>query len=60
MRDNLRIAVQKYYPRNEVENEIDRIIEFVNLRDVGNPMTKNMPYGQQQWLEIGMALACMA
>lgn len=58
MRDNLRIAVQKYYPRNEVENEIDRIIEFVNLRDVGNPMTKNMPHGQQQWLEIGMALAC--
>lgn len=58
MRDNLRIAVQGYCEKEKIEEEIDRLIDFVHLKDVGNPITKNMPHGQQQWLEIGMALAC--
>lgn len=58
LRDNLRIAAQAYLKPDEIEDEISRIIEFVNLKDVGNPIAKNMPHGQQQWLEIGMALVC--
>lgn len=57
MRENIRIAAQPYHPAHEVENEIDRILRFVRLHGLGNPQVKNMPHGQQQWLEIGMALA---
>jgi len=58
MRDNIRIAAQEYYPANQVNEEIERMIKMVNLSDLGNPIVKNMPHGQQQWLEIGMALSC--
>ena len=57
LRDNMRIAIQQYTPRLDIPKEIDRLIEMVGIRDVGNPIARNMPHGQQQWLEIAMTLA---
>lgn len=57
LRENIRIAVENYIPRQELRDEIDRLMELVNISNLGNPIVKNMSHGQQQWLEIAMALA---
>lgn len=57
LRDNIRIAAENYVKKNEMNDEIDRLIELVKLKDIGNPPVKNMSHGQQQWLEIAMVLA---
>lgn len=59
LRENIRIAAQNYIPKNELSDEIDRLIEMVHLKELGvtNPVVHNMTHGQQQWLEIAMALA---
>lgn len=57
MRENLRIAAQKYVPKKELDDEIERLIKLVKLDNLGNPLVKNMSHGQQQWLEIAMALS---
>lgn len=56
LRDNIRIAAQNYIPSNKIEGEIDRVIDLVKIKELGNPLVKNMSHGQQQWLEIAMAL----
>lgn len=56
MLENIRIAAQNYVPHNELEQEIDRVCELVKIKELGNPLVKNMSHGQQQWLEIAMAL----
>ena len=55
--DNLRIAIQRYEKTKNMQSEIDRLIELVGIKDIGNPLVRNMPHGQQQWLEIAMSLA---
>ncbi|MCD8083445.1 MAG: ABC transporter ATP-binding protein [Clostridiales bacterium] len=55
--DNIRIAVQKYVSVREIPAEINRLIEMVGISEIGNPLVRNMPHGQQQWLEIAMSLA---
>nr|WP_294530358.1 ABC transporter ATP-binding protein [uncultured Blautia sp.] len=57
LRENIRIAAQNFVKKSELETEIDRLIELVHIQDLGNPCVKNMTHGQQQWLEIAMALA---
>ncbi len=57
LRENIRIAAENYIPKKDLETEIDRLIELVHIKDLGNPLVKNMSHGQQQWLEIAMALA---
>lgn len=57
MRDNLRIAAQRYYHGHELSMQIEGLLDFVGIGDLGNPLVKNMPHGQQQWLEIAMSLA---
>lgn len=57
LRDNIRIALQNHVPSHEVEEEIGRLVDFVGIKGLGNPLVKNMSHGQQQWLEIAMALA---
>lgn len=56
--ENIRIAAQAYHPAAQVESVVERIVKQVHLADLGDPLVRNMPHGQQQWLEIGMALAC--
>jgi branched-chain amino acid transport system ATP-binding protein len=57
LRDNIRIAAQNFNKEKFVEDEIDRLIDVVGIRKLGNPLVRNMSHGQQQWLEIAMALA---
>lgn len=57
LRENMRIAAENYVPKKLLAEEIDRLIELVHIQDLGNPQVKNMSHGQQQWLEIAMALA---
>ena len=57
LRENIRIAAQNFVKKSELNSEIDRLIELVHIQDLGNPCVKNMTHGQQQWLEIAMALA---
>lgn len=56
LRENIRIAVQNNVPSSQLEDEIDRLIDMVGIANLGNPFVKNMPHGQQQWLEIAMSL----
>ena len=55
--ENIRIAAQNFVKKSELNDEIERLIDLVHIRDIGNPVVKNMTHGQQQWLEIAMALA---
>ena len=55
--DNLRIAIQRYEDAKNMQSEIDRLVELVGIKDIGNPLVRNIPHGQQQWLEIAMSLA---
>ena len=57
LRENMRIAAENYVPKKQLAEEIDRLIELVHIQDLGNPQVKNRSHGQQQWLEIAMALA---
>lgn len=55
--DNIRIALQKHVSEDKVFDEVQRLIEYVGIQDLGNPIVKNMSHGQQQLLETAMALA---
>jgi len=55
--DNLRIAAQQYSHGRQLNKAIDELIELVGIGNLGDPLVKNMPHGQQQWLEIAMSLA---
>ncbi|MCR5716501.1 MAG: ABC transporter ATP-binding protein [Lachnospiraceae bacterium] len=57
IRENLRIAAGNYVRSREMEERIDELIELVHIKDLGNRYVKNLSHGQQQWLEIAMALA---
>ncbi len=57
LRENMIIAAQNFVPKNELNDKIDELIERVKIKDLGDPLVKNMSHGQQQWLEIAMALA---
>jgi ABC-type uncharacterized transport system ATPase subunit len=57
LRENLRIAAQIHVHSRKIEEEIDRLIHLVGIDNLGNPQVKNLSHGQQQWLEIAMALA---
>ncbi|HEX7951711.1 MAG TPA: ABC transporter ATP-binding protein [Burkholderiales bacterium] len=55
---NLRIALQRtveYAARND---EIDRLLGLLDLAHQRGELAGNLSHGQQQWLEIGMAIAC--
>ncbi len=57
VRDNMRVAAQHHVPAQQREEAIDRLLARVGLEEVGDELTKNLSHGQQQWLEIGMALS---
>ena len=55
---NLRIALQRtvaYAARNA---EIERLLGLLDLTHQRSALAGNLSHGQQQWLEIGMAIAC--
>lgn len=57
VRENIRIAGQYHIPLRELEDEIERLLGLVGIAELGNVKVRNLSHGQQQWLEIAMALA---
>ena len=57
MRENIRIAAGNYIPAAKLDEETEQLIKLVKLDKLGNPPVHNMSHGQQQWLEIAMALS---
>jgi len=57
VRQNLHVALQHHVGRHELDREEQRLLELLELSaDAGKPAGE-LSHGQQQWLEIGMALA---
>jgi len=57
VRQNLHIALQHHAARGDVEAEEDRLLSLLGLADDADSEAGALSHGQQQWLEIGMALA---
>ena len=57
VRQNLAIALQQHFAASHLDDEIDRLLEFVDLRAAGLQPAADLSHGQKQWLEIGMAIA---
>lgn len=54
---NLEIALQRKASGRTMEQEKQRLLEFLQLQDDAARPAGILAHGQQQWLEIGMALA---
>lgn len=54
---NIRIALQRGYADNPLEAELERLFQLIDLQSQRRELAGNLSHGQQQWLEIGMALA---
>lgn len=57
VRQNLQIALQHHHDPRSLDEEIDRLLEFLKLSADERSLAGNLSHGQKQWLEIGMALA---
>ncbi len=57
VRQNIHIALQHHVARGELRAEEDRILEMLDLADDADKPAGALSHGQQQWLEIGMAVA---
>jgi ABC-type uncharacterized transport system ATPase subunit len=55
--DNMRVAAQYHVRGGQMEESIERLLSRVGLADMSGDLAKNLSHGQQQWLEIGMALS---
>lgn len=56
--ENMKIAAQHYVPHAALHHEISKLLQLLMIEHLQNEMVDNLSHGQQQWLEIGMALAC--
>ncbi len=54
---NLEIALQRKSSGHTLEREKQRLLEFLQLQDDADRPAGILSHGQQQWLEIGMAVA---
>jgi branched-chain amino acid transport system ATP-binding protein len=57
VRQNIHIALQHHVTRVELSREEDRLLEMLDLTNDAAKVAGALSHGQQQWLEIGMALA---
>lgn len=55
--DNMRVAAQYHVRARMMEDAIERHLARVGLTGMGEELAKNLSHGEQQWLEIGMALS---
>ncbi|MFK7891649.1 MAG: ABC transporter ATP-binding protein [Granulosicoccus sp.] len=53
---NLRIAFQNAIHRDNLENSIAEVLQFIGLETVSSLTAGSLSHGQKQWLEIGMAV----
>ncbi|TGA98497.1 ABC transporter ATP-binding protein [Sporolactobacillus shoreae] len=56
--ENMKIAAQNFYKRREMNNKIMELFDLLEITNLKSKIVNNLSHGQQQWLEIGMALAC--
>jgi branched-chain amino acid transport system ATP-binding protein len=54
---NLVIALQQRLPKTKIEAEAKRLMTLLELETQATQTAGKLSHGQQQWLEIGMALA---
>jgi branched-chain amino acid transport system ATP-binding protein len=54
---NLRIALQRAHRGAALDQELERLLELINLGYQRSELAANLSHGQQQWLEIAMAVA---
>lgn len=54
---NLQIALQRRLPISEIPAEQARLLALLDLGRQAEALAGDLSHGQQQWLEIGMALA---
>ena len=54
---NLRIALQRVYRGAALDHELDRLLDLIDVRPQREQPAGNLSHGQQQWLEIAMAVA---
>ena len=54
---NLEIALQRKSSGQTLEREKQRLLDFLQLQDDADRPAGILSHGQQQWLEIGMAVA---
>lgn len=57
VRQNIQIALQERLPGSERSAEEERLLTLLNLAQDSGKLAGALSHGQQQWLEIGMALA---
>ncbi|UFX42855.1 ABC transporter ATP-binding protein [Bradyrhizobium sp. 41S5] len=57
VRQNIQIALQERLSGAECRVEEERLLALLNLADDSGKLAGALSHGQQQWLEIGMALA---
>jgi branched-chain amino acid transport system ATP-binding protein len=57
VRQNVHIALQSHVPPARLREEEDRLLELLSLTADQSKAAGELSHGQQQWLEIGMALA---
>jgi branched-chain amino acid transport system ATP-binding protein len=54
---NLEIALQHHLEGHSLRGEIERQLDFLNLKAEAAQLAGNLSHGQKQWLEIGMAIS---
>lgn len=54
---NLRIALQQKHGPHTIDAETDQLLKFLELDRSRSLLAGSLSHGQQQWLEIGMAVA---
>ena len=57
VRQNLVIALQQRLPKARIDVEAQRLMALLDLQAQAQRAASRLSHGQQQWLEIGMALA---
>jgi len=57
VRQNLEIALQSRLKSKELQEEAQRLPAFLQLDGSAEERAGNLSHGQQQWLEIGMAMS---
>ena len=57
VRQNIHIALQHHVTKQQLPTEEDRLLGMLDLSSDASKAAGALSHGQQQWLEIGMALA---
>lgn len=54
--ENIAVALQQNTAQEQMHDELDRMIRLIGLEAQRDTAAGNLSHGQQQWLDIGMAM----